>query len=284
MLLAIVFVNVWGVLQLVALGSFARTVRVRTVLAGVVAGLFFCAPFAALLEYTWAAATAALTGRPVEAVIAVTGYTVDPPIEEVIRILPLAFLLSVPVIRRQLSVTDCVLIGAAAGAGFGLAEDLYRFGTAPQYATAVPGGWVAPYRSPIVPSASHSAFVPSIATAMGGWLPDMGGPRLFGLSAYLLPNVLLIWSALAGLAVGLWLRLDGDKRWYAAAALLAYASGTHAASNADITFGRYAEAEPAELCALFGSTDHLEVSVNGGSAAERLQLGRGARLTITRTK
>jgi hypothetical protein len=73
---------------------------------------------------------------------------------------------------------------------------------------------------------------------MGGWLPDMGGLHLFGLSAYLLPNVLLIWSALAGLAVGLWLRLDGNKRWYAAAALLAYASGAHAASNADVTFGR----------------------------------------------
>jgi S-adenosylmethionine hydrolase len=44
----------------------------------------------------------------------------------------------------------------------------------------------------------------------------------------------------------------------------------------------YAEAEPGELCALFGSTEHLEVAVNGGSAAERLQLGRGADLTITR--
>lgn len=44
----------------------------------------------------------------------------------------------------------------------------------------------------------------------------------------------------------------------------------------------YAEAEAGELCALFGSTDHLEVAVNGGSAAERLQLGRGAGLTVTR--
>lgn len=46
----------------------------------------------------------------------------------------------------------------------------------------------------------------------------------------------------------------------------------------------YAEAEPAELCALFGSTDHLEIAVNGASAAERLQRGRGAPVTVTRAK
>src|SRR5262245_55270522 len=212
MLLAIFFINVWGVLQLVALGSFARTVRVRTVLSGIAVGLFFCAPFAGLLEHTWTAAIAALTGRNVTAVIAVTGYTVDPPVEEIVRILPLALLLMVPVIRRQLSVTDCVRIGAAAGAGFGLAEDLYRFGTAAQHATAVAGGWVAPYSAPIVASASQRVFIPSIATALGGWLPDTGGLGFFGMSAYMLPNVLLIWSSLAGLAAGLWHRLEVPRR------------------------------------------------------------------------
>jgi S-adenosylmethionine hydrolase len=45
----------------------------------------------------------------------------------------------------------------------------------------------------------------------------------------------------------------------------------------------YAEAEPGSVCALFGSSEHLEIAVNGGSAAERLALGRGARVTIART-
>jgi S-adenosylmethionine hydrolase len=45
----------------------------------------------------------------------------------------------------------------------------------------------------------------------------------------------------------------------------------------------YAEAQPDAVCALFGSSDHLEVAVNGGSAAERLGLGRGGRVTITRS-
>jgi S-adenosylmethionine hydrolase len=42
----------------------------------------------------------------------------------------------------------------------------------------------------------------------------------------------------------------------------------------------YAEAPPGELCALFGSTDHLEVAINAGDAAATLGLGRGATATV----
>ena len=45
----------------------------------------------------------------------------------------------------------------------------------------------------------------------------------------------------------------------------------------------YADANAEEVCALFGSTDHLEIAVNAGSAAERLKLSRGAPVTIRRT-
>ena len=45
----------------------------------------------------------------------------------------------------------------------------------------------------------------------------------------------------------------------------------------------YADAEAGALCALFGSSDHLEVAVNGASAAERLGLARGARVMIRRS-
>lgn len=44
----------------------------------------------------------------------------------------------------------------------------------------------------------------------------------------------------------------------------------------------YADASNGELCALFGSTDHLEVASNGGSAASALALTRGARVTVSR--
>ena len=42
----------------------------------------------------------------------------------------------------------------------------------------------------------------------------------------------------------------------------------------------YAEAAAGEVCALFGSTDHLEIAVNAGSASDRLNLSRGAPVTI----
>jgi S-adenosyl-L-methionine hydrolase (adenosine-forming) len=44
----------------------------------------------------------------------------------------------------------------------------------------------------------------------------------------------------------------------------------------------YADAAAGEVCALFGSTDHLEIAANGASAAERLDLGRGAAVQVTR--
>ncbi|HSL23347.1 MAG TPA: SAM-dependent chlorinase/fluorinase [Vicinamibacterales bacterium] len=42
----------------------------------------------------------------------------------------------------------------------------------------------------------------------------------------------------------------------------------------------YADIGAEEICALFGSTDHLELAANSASAAERLALSRGATITI----
>jgi hypothetical protein len=44
----------------------------------------------------------------------------------------------------------------------------------------------------------------------------------------------------------------------------------------------YADASPGELCALFGSTDHLEIAANGASAAASLHLARGAEVHVAR--
>jgi S-adenosylmethionine hydrolase len=45
----------------------------------------------------------------------------------------------------------------------------------------------------------------------------------------------------------------------------------------------YADIRNGEVCALFGSTDHLEFAVNGGSAARALSVDRGATVEISRT-
>ena len=44
----------------------------------------------------------------------------------------------------------------------------------------------------------------------------------------------------------------------------------------------YADAGAGEICALFGSTDHLEVAANGAHAADALDLGRGAAVHVAR--
>jgi S-adenosylmethionine hydrolase len=45
----------------------------------------------------------------------------------------------------------------------------------------------------------------------------------------------------------------------------------------------YADAPPGAVCALFGSTDHLEIACNGASAHARLALGRGAEVRVLLT-
>jgi S-adenosyl-L-methionine hydrolase (adenosine-forming) len=66
---------------------------------------------------------------------------------------------------------------------------------------------------------------------------------------------------------------------FAGAGRIEIVAGTQAV---DAVVAAYADADAGAVCALFGSSDHLEVAVNGGSAAERLELGRGARITISR--
>jgi S-adenosylmethionine hydrolase len=44
----------------------------------------------------------------------------------------------------------------------------------------------------------------------------------------------------------------------------------------------YADVAPGELCALFGSSEHLEVAARGTSAAVRLGAGRGAAVHVSR--
>jgi hypothetical protein len=46
----------------------------------------------------------------------------------------------------------------------------------------------------------------------------------------------------------------------------------------------YSEIPPDEICALFGSSDHLELAAHAGSAEARLGIGRFAPVEIRRGK
>jgi len=56
-------------------------------------------------------------------------------------------------------------------------------------------------------------------------------------------------------------------------------AGGHVVSRVVST---YADVADGEVCALFGSTDHLAIAANGASAALRLDLGRGAAVHVAR--
>lgn len=67
---------------------------------------------------------------------------------------------------------------------------------------------------------------------------------------------------------------------FAHASSIEIAAGIHRIGRVVAT---YAEAAANEVCALFGSSDHLEIAVNAGSASEALRLSRGAPVTVRRT-
>ncbi|MGE0444645.1 MAG: S-adenosyl-l-methionine hydroxide adenosyltransferase family protein [Vicinamibacterales bacterium] len=66
---------------------------------------------------------------------------------------------------------------------------------------------------------------------------------------------------------------------FAADGVIDVAAGPH---HVEKVVATYAEAAAGDVCALFGSSDHLEVAVNGGSAAARLSLDRGTPVTVRR--
>jgi hypothetical protein len=235
MILAIVFAELWAVCQLIVLGTFTRTVRVRTVFMALAVGLYACAPLALLLQVTWIRAAAWLSGTPAYQLVGVAAYTADPFIEEIVKVLPVAMLLTIPAIRRQWSITDCVLLGAACGAGFGLAEELYRFGTVSTSAlfNARFGGWM-------LPGIAATPTVPSLSTTVTSWLPPGVLPNellTLSLNHYPAINLHLAWSSVGGLAVGLmWLRRERVSR-IAGAILLLYVAIDHALNNAQVSTG-----------------------------------------------
>jgi S-adenosylmethionine hydrolase len=66
---------------------------------------------------------------------------------------------------------------------------------------------------------------------------------------------------------------------FAQGGALAIAAGAHDVARVVAT---YDEAPDGDAVALFGSTDHLEIAVRAGSAAERLGLGRGGPVVVRR--
>lgn len=171
------FAACWGVVQLAALGSLTRSVRAGTLVLAVGTGLYGCGALAAGLEYTWTHVYANVAGVPAYQVVTTGSYTVDPFIEEIAKVVPLLLLAAGVRARRQRGLTDHLLLGAATGAGFGLAEAVMRFGTRAGTAVGMPGGWV-------LPVSLSPPTIPDPGATVTSWLPaPAGGDALFTLAA-----------------------------------------------------------------------------------------------------
>jgi hypothetical protein len=75
MIAAMVFAQVWGVLQLAALGSLARTVRLRTVFLALLVGLYACTAVVLPMQVLGVYATSALTGKSLYQAVGMGTYT-----------------------------------------------------------------------------------------------------------------------------------------------------------------------------------------------------------------
>lgn len=137
--------TVYGVAQLLLLSSPARSVRVSTALLAIAVGVYGCGVAAALLELAYTRSVAEATGEPLTKVVETASYTVDPVIEELVKLAPLLLVAWNVRIRRQWGLTDYVVLGAGLGAGFGLLEAVTRYGLDAERAISHPaGGWVIP--------------------------------------------------------------------------------------------------------------------------------------------
>ncbi|AGP58305.1 hypothetical protein M271_34465 [Streptomyces rapamycinicus NRRL 5491] len=224
---------VYGVVQLLVLASPTRSVRVSTVLLAIAVGVYGCGVVTALLELAYTRSAADLTGEPLAKVVEVAGYTVDPVIEELIKLAPLLLVAWNVRIRRQWGMTDYVVLGAALGAGFGLLEAVARFGLDADRAIAHPaGGWA-------IPDSLRAPYIPGPEQILSAWFPAPSGTLELGdLSPAAETSPHLVYTALTALGVGVLLRGRG---WVRALSSLPVAA---AVSHHMLT--NYAAARPAD--------------------------------------
>ncbi|AGP54856.1 PrsW family glutamic-type intramembrane protease [Streptomyces rapamycinicus] len=119
--------SVWAVLQLLLLSWPVRTVRWPTVLLAFGVGAYGCGVLSMALELVAARQLATARGTSLSAVMDVVSWTTAPVVEELIKIAPLLIAGWALRGRMQWGLADFVVLGGAAGAGFGLLEKLLMY-------------------------------------------------------------------------------------------------------------------------------------------------------------
>lgn len=223
-----VIAAVYGVLQLAALGWFTgRSVRIGTLLLSIVVGLSGCGVAALLLQYLYTRMVVAASGAGLAEVVRTASYTVDPVVEEFVKLAPLLVVALHLRGRFQRGLTDHVLLGAALGAGFGLLEALLRFSHQADRAIAVPGGW-------LLPTGLSLTFIPDVGATLASWLPAPATSEFLGFAGQPETYLHLAWSAMGGLGVGVLVRGRGPVRLLGLLPIV-LVSAEHCAVNYDLS-------------------------------------------------
>lgn len=219
--------GLYGVVQLFALSWPTRSVRLSTVLLAVLVGACTCGTAVALLELTYTRVIAGgdRTGRSLIEVVNTTAYTTAPWVEELLKVSPLLLAGMYLKVRRQWGLTDFTILGAALGAGFGLLEALLRYSLDADRALARHGGW-------IVPDSLAAPYIPGSGEVFTSWLPAPAAPLNLGRTGDVLVPTFqhLVWTALAGLAVGVLWRA---RSWFKPLAVIPFGAAVahHTVNN-----------------------------------------------------
>jgi len=224
---AMAFAAVYGAVQLAALAWPTRSVGLGTLLLSVGVGVYGAGVVGVLLQLAYTRSVAAISSEPLSDVVRTASYTVDPFIEELIKIVPLLVLGMYARSRLQWCLTDYLVVGAGIGAGFGLLEAVLRFSHRVENALATGSGW-------ILPTSIAPPYIPGFGTTLTSWLPAPVTAEF--LTAFPEPetSVHLVWSALAGFGVGILFRMRGSIRLLGLLPFL-LVSVDHAAHNYDLT-------------------------------------------------
>ncbi len=205
--------TVYGVAQLLVLSTPTRSIRVTTVLLAIAVGVYGCGAATALLEYAYTRAVAEQPdGRALREAVERASYTVDPVLEEVVKVAPLLLVAGSRKLRRQWGLTDHVVTGGALGAGFGLLEAVSRYGLDADRATEhSAGGW-------LIPTSLTPPYIPGPDQVFSAWFPAPFGTLDLGATHPVAETSQhLVFSALCGLGVGILVR---GRRWLRLAGLL----------------------------------------------------------------
>ena len=119
--------------------------------------MYACGVLTLVLELASTRTLAALADIPLADAVKRASYTIDPVLEELVKIAPLVLIGLNVRSRLQHGLTDYVVLGAGLGAGFGLLEATARFGMdADQAVPLAGGGWILPNLTP--------PYIPGIST------------------------------------------------------------------------------------------------------------------------